>query len=167
MIGGQVLIIFVGGAAFRITPLNGKEWGLSIGLGAISIPFGALIRLFPDEWAAACVPELPWLKRWLRRSATKKEAKKAAKKAKKDADKDVEGAPKDTRESSDEEFIPPTPLRALTSLRGKRAESNIRRSFKQYMKDQKNKAKAKAHDVVTGSKMDVSVVGGGPVKKSA
>jgi len=38
MIGGQILIIFVGGEAFKITPLNGKEWGLSIGLGAISLP---------------------------------------------------------------------------------------------------------------------------------
>ncbi|CAG1959687.1 unnamed protein product [Fusarium graminearum] len=48
MIGGQVLIIFVGGQAFKIVPLNGKEWGLSIGLGVISIPWGTVIRKFPD-----------------------------------------------------------------------------------------------------------------------
>ena len=48
MIGGQVLIIFVGNEAFKITPLNGKEWGLSVGLGALSLPIGAseLIELF-------------------------------------------------------------------------------------------------------------------------
>ncbi|KAF5982581.1 Ca2+-transporting ATPase [Fusarium coicis] len=56
MIGGQVLIIFVGSDAFEIVRLNGKEWGLSIGLGAISVPWGALIRLCPDEWIAACLP---------------------------------------------------------------------------------------------------------------
>ncbi|KAF9785629.1 plasma membrane calcium, partial [Fusarium sp. DS 682] len=51
MVGGQVLIIFVGGQAFKIVPLNGKEWGLSIGLGVISVPWGAVIRKFPDSWA--------------------------------------------------------------------------------------------------------------------
>jgi Ca2+-transporting ATPase len=59
MIGGQELIIFFGGEAFKITPLNGKEWGLSIGLGAISIPWGALIRMFPDAWAEKLVPPVP------------------------------------------------------------------------------------------------------------
>ncbi|KAK3503343.1 putative calcium p-type ATPase NCA-3 [Neurospora crassa] len=58
MIGGQVLIIFVGGEAFKITRLNGKEWGMSIGLGAISIPWGALIRKFPDRWAEAMMPHV-------------------------------------------------------------------------------------------------------------
>ncbi|KAK3347073.1 amino acid permease-domain-containing protein [Lasiosphaeria hispida] len=43
MVGGQVLIIFVGSDAFKIYTLNGKEWGLSIGLGAISLPWGAHI----------------------------------------------------------------------------------------------------------------------------
>ncbi|CEI64962.1 unnamed protein product [Fusarium venenatum] len=43
--------------AFEIVRLSGKEWGLSIGLGAISIPWGVAIRLCPDEWIAACLPE--------------------------------------------------------------------------------------------------------------
>ncbi len=51
MVGGQVLIIFVGGRAFKIVPLDSKEWGLSIGLGAISILWGVAIRKFPDLWA--------------------------------------------------------------------------------------------------------------------
>ena len=55
-IGGQALIIHVGGEAFRITPLNGKEWGLSVGLGAMSVPWGALIRKFPDAWARGSDP---------------------------------------------------------------------------------------------------------------
>src|SRR3569833_1294256 len=66
MIGGQVLIIFVGGESFMIVRLDGMEWGLSIGLGALSLPWGALIRLFPDHWLAAM---LPWFIRdkWHRR----------------------------------------------------------------------------------------------------
>lgn len=48
MIGGQTLIVFVGGAAFQVDALNGVQWGISIGLGVLSIPIGFLIRLIPD-----------------------------------------------------------------------------------------------------------------------
>ncbi|KAF9256353.1 Ca-transporting ATPase [Marasmius fiardii PR-910] len=48
-IGIQVLIVFVGGAAFTVTPIGGREWGISLALGVVSIPLGALIRLLPDE----------------------------------------------------------------------------------------------------------------------
>lgn len=37
IIGGRILIIFVGGATFKIVPVVGKAWGLSIGLGTTSI----------------------------------------------------------------------------------------------------------------------------------
>jgi len=47
-IGGQVLIVFVGGAAFQVTQIPGREWGISLALGVVSIPLGALIRLMPD-----------------------------------------------------------------------------------------------------------------------
>jgi Ca2+-transporting ATPase len=43
----QVLIIFFGGAAFQATSMNGRDWGLSIALGFVSIPLGFLIRLIP------------------------------------------------------------------------------------------------------------------------
>ena len=46
-IGGQALIAFVGGAAFHVTPLPGREWGISLALGFISIPLGVLIRCIP------------------------------------------------------------------------------------------------------------------------
>jgi len=46
-IGGQVLIVFVGGAAFQVTRIGGREWGVSLALGVCSIPLGALIRLIP------------------------------------------------------------------------------------------------------------------------
>jgi Ca2+-transporting ATPase len=44
----QVLIVFVGNAAFQVTPIGGREWGISLALGAVSIPLGALIRLMPN-----------------------------------------------------------------------------------------------------------------------
>jgi Ca2+-transporting ATPase len=48
-IGVQILIVFVGGAAFQVTRIGGREWGISLALGVVSIPLGALIRLMPSE----------------------------------------------------------------------------------------------------------------------
>ncbi|WWC70446.1 calcium-translocating P-type ATPase, PMCA-type [Kwoniella pini CBS 10737] len=47
MVGGQILIIEVGGAAFQVTRLGGRDWGISLIIGAISLPIGALVRLMP------------------------------------------------------------------------------------------------------------------------
>lgn len=41
--------MFVGGAAFQVTRVGGREWGVSLALGVASIPLGALIRLMPSE----------------------------------------------------------------------------------------------------------------------
>lgn len=41
--------MFVGGAAFQVTHIGSREWGISLGLGAVSLPLGALIRLLPNE----------------------------------------------------------------------------------------------------------------------
>ena len=49
MVAGQTLIIFVSGAAFGVTPLNGVQWAISLVLGFMSIPVGVLIRLVPDQ----------------------------------------------------------------------------------------------------------------------
>ncbi|KAL5598590.1 hypothetical protein BROUX41_003484 [Berkeleyomyces rouxiae] len=66
MCGLQVLIVFVAGPVFQISdarPGNGKDpqggalWGIAIGLGFLSIPFGMLIRMIPDAWFAALIPE--------------------------------------------------------------------------------------------------------------
>ncbi|KAG2157932.1 Ca-transporting ATPase [Suillus bovinus] len=45
----QVVIVFIGGAAFQVTPIAGREWGISLALGFVSIPLGAIIRLLPNE----------------------------------------------------------------------------------------------------------------------
>ena len=61
MIGGQVMIIFIGGKAFSVVRLNGAQWAYSVILGFLSIPIGAVIRLIPDELVSRLVPE--YLKR--------------------------------------------------------------------------------------------------------
>ncbi|KDR79013.1 hypothetical protein GALMADRAFT_64503 [Galerina marginata CBS 339.88] len=45
----QVLIVFVGGAAFQVTRIGGREWGISLALGVVSIPWGAVIRCMPNK----------------------------------------------------------------------------------------------------------------------
>jgi Ca2+-transporting ATPase len=40
--------MFVGGAAFSVTPISGRDWGISIAFGFLSIPVGALIRTIPN-----------------------------------------------------------------------------------------------------------------------
>ncbi|TRM65028.1 hypothetical protein BD626DRAFT_547303 [Schizophyllum amplum] len=50
----QIIIVFVGGAAFQVTEIGGREWGISLALGIVSIPLGALIRLLPT-------PPFQWL----------------------------------------------------------------------------------------------------------
>lgn len=56
MVGGQVMIIFVGGKAFNVVHLNGAQWAYSIILGFLSIPVGACIRLVPDELLMSLIP---------------------------------------------------------------------------------------------------------------
>ncbi|KAL1964515.1 hypothetical protein VTN77DRAFT_6941 [Rasamsonia byssochlamydoides] len=58
MIGGQVLIIFVGGDAFSVVPLTGAQWGYSLVLGALSILVGCVIRVIPDALVEALMERL-------------------------------------------------------------------------------------------------------------
>ena len=48
-LGFQVLIMFVGGAAFSVIRLTGRDWAVSIIIGAISWPLAVLIRLIPTQ----------------------------------------------------------------------------------------------------------------------
>ncbi|OGM45560.1 calcium transporting ATPase (Pmc1) [Aspergillus bombycis] len=52
MVGGQILIIFVGGAAFGVTPLDGVQWAICIGCSIICIPWAAVLKLLPDRYVA-------------------------------------------------------------------------------------------------------------------
>ena len=56
IIGGQILIIFKGGAAFSIHPINGAQWGYSIVLGLLSLLVAVMIRLIPDDFIRSLIP---------------------------------------------------------------------------------------------------------------
>ncbi|OAQ82585.1 calcium-translocating P-type ATPase, PMCA-type [Purpureocillium lilacinum] len=67
MVGGQLIIIYVGGEAFVVVRLTGTQWAISICLGFGSIPIGILIRLFPDAVLRKCVEAFrQYWPRWLR-----------------------------------------------------------------------------------------------------
>ncbi|KAI7253152.1 calcium-translocating P-type ATPase [Hortaea werneckii] len=69
MIGGQTLIMFVGGEAFQVVRQTGPQWAIAIILGVISLPIGIVIRLVPNELAAKLVP--PFIKSYARRNKDK------------------------------------------------------------------------------------------------
>ncbi|RFU80744.1 ca2+-transporting atpase [Trichoderma arundinaceum] len=54
MVGGQLIIIYVGGEAFVVVRLTAAQWAISIGFGLGSIPVGILIRLLPDAALQHC-----------------------------------------------------------------------------------------------------------------
>ncbi|KAK3825887.1 MAG: PMCA-type calcium-translocating P-type ATPase [Benniella sp.] len=45
----QAVIVEFGGSAFKTSGLDGTQWGICIGLGFLSLPFGVLIRLIPNS----------------------------------------------------------------------------------------------------------------------
>lgn len=47
MVGGQALIVNIGGRAFQVTRIGGNLWAISIIIGLVSLPIGVLIRLCP------------------------------------------------------------------------------------------------------------------------
>jgi Ca2+-transporting ATPase len=55
-IAAQVLLINVGGIAFRVIRLNWKYWLISIGFGLSMFPFGVILRVLIPP------PEFAWLK---------------------------------------------------------------------------------------------------------
>ncbi|KAL4948410.1 hypothetical protein BDW69DRAFT_189294 [Aspergillus filifer] len=55
MIGGQILIIFVGGAAFGVTRLSGRDWGICLAFAVFCIPWAALLKLVPDRYVAVLI----------------------------------------------------------------------------------------------------------------
>ena len=50
MVGGQIMIIFVGGRAFGITPITGVQWAICLLCALPCLLWAILMRLFPDEW---------------------------------------------------------------------------------------------------------------------
>ncbi|KAL5336921.1 hypothetical protein BJX70DRAFT_258312 [Aspergillus crustosus] len=58
IVGGQILIIFVGGHAFSVTRLNGAQWGVCLVLGILSLPIAIIIRLIPDNFLRKLIPDI-------------------------------------------------------------------------------------------------------------
>lgn len=57
LIGGcQILIMFVGGAAFSTTHQPPAMWGTAIIAGMMSLPMGAIIRIVPNWWVVKVFP---------------------------------------------------------------------------------------------------------------
>lgn len=52
MVGGQIMIIFIGGRAFSITRLDGTQWAISLLCALPCLLWAVLVRLFPDPWFA-------------------------------------------------------------------------------------------------------------------
>lgn len=61
IIAGQVMIVFVGGAAFSVRRQDAPAWGIALILGFFSVPTAVLIRLIPDEWCRKLIPS--WIHR--------------------------------------------------------------------------------------------------------
>lgn len=56
IVGGQIIIIEFGGAAFSTKKLNKAQWGYSVVLGFLSVPVAILLRLISDDWIRRCIP---------------------------------------------------------------------------------------------------------------
>lgn len=52
MIGGQVLIIYIGGRAFQIQRIDGTQWAVSVGCALPCLLWAILLRSIPDRYAA-------------------------------------------------------------------------------------------------------------------
>lgn len=59
IVAGQVMIVFVGGAAFSVERQRAPAWGIALLLGFLSIPLAIFLRFIPDEWCRGLVPS--WL----------------------------------------------------------------------------------------------------------
>lgn len=53
MVGGQVMIIFVGGMAFQIKALDGPQWAVCICCALPCLLWAVVLRAIPDKYAAA------------------------------------------------------------------------------------------------------------------
>lgn len=66
IVGGQIMIVFLGGDAFSTHRLNGAQWGYSVVLGSLSIPVAVMIRMIPDDLIRRLIPS------WFIRKTTPK-----------------------------------------------------------------------------------------------
>ncbi|ELU40116.1 cation-transporting atpase fungi [Rhizoctonia solani AG-1 IA] len=85
----QILIAFFGGAAFQVTSMNGRDWGMSIALGFVSIPLGFLIRCIPNGPVERVFIALRIMRDPNAPPKLTKEEKKAEEERKREEEKDI------------------------------------------------------------------------------
>jgi P-type Ca2+ transporter type 2C len=87
MVGGQILIVFVGGAAFVVERLPWQGWLISIILGACSIPVAMLTRKLIPDWLFKFPRWLSWLS-WAKLEGSGRKKPRALKKKQRDTTDD-------------------------------------------------------------------------------
>lgn len=53
MVGGQIMIVFVGDAVFRVTRIDGVQWAVCLLVSLPCLPWGVALRCIPDKYAEA------------------------------------------------------------------------------------------------------------------
>ena len=137
MVGGQIMIVFVGGAAFGITKINGWQWAVCLLCAVPCLLWAVLLRLLPDAYfgfvfnglvGAIKVVVAPVLKvlhlvfypvrqAWHAVMApTKRALRRLVRKVpgKKSADAEQEAAPVDEEAATSSPMSPPTNLPPIT-----------------------------------------------------
>jgi Ca2+-transporting ATPase len=51
MVGGQILIVFIGGRAFQVTKIDGTQWAICILSALPCLLWAVVLRIIPDRWA--------------------------------------------------------------------------------------------------------------------
>ncbi|KAF9280987.1 hypothetical protein BGZ88_011883 [Linnemannia elongata] len=60
VLAGQILIVQLGGQAFKTVPLTGQQWLLTVLIGSLSLPVGLFLRLLPAKVIPdAVMPQVP------------------------------------------------------------------------------------------------------------
>ncbi|KAF3926267.1 hypothetical protein ABW20_dc0106181 [Dactylellina cionopaga] len=131
MIGGQVLIMYVGKAAFSITIITGHQWAICIVCAAVALPWAVVIRLIPDSSVRAfwifCLPAVRFIgliwgffSRWVLRPIghlfrnTWRAAKKPFGRSKRrQAEEDDERYPSDEKDTPTTLSHPAVPMPAI------------------------------------------------------
>lgn len=62
-VGIQILIMFFGGAAFSVGRISGLQWAVSIIIGLVSLPLGAVLRCVPNAPLEELISNLRFAKR--------------------------------------------------------------------------------------------------------
>jgi Ca2+-transporting ATPase len=55
MVGGQIMIIFVGGEAIRVVRLDPTQWGICLLCAIFCVPWAVVLRCIPDRYAVIAI----------------------------------------------------------------------------------------------------------------